>query len=74
MPSATLTKNGMIHLPQEIRRKLKLKPGDKINFVDIGDEIIITPTVNLFDLVNPDEKDVAIEIIHELKKEHLNEK
>jgi antitoxin PrlF len=33
MPSATVTSKGQITIPLEVRTKLALKPGDKIEFV-----------------------------------------
>lgn len=70
MTIATLTKNGMINLPIEIRRKLNMKTGDKISFVDTGDGIFVVPIKDLFDLVNPQEKVTTITMVKELIKEH----
>lgn len=36
MPSAMVTFNGRITLPTDIRKQLGLKPGDKVEFVEIG--------------------------------------
>ncbi len=33
MPTSTLTRKGQTTIPGEIRRHLKLKPGDRIEFV-----------------------------------------
>ncbi len=33
MPQATVTSKGQITIPVEVRRKLNLKPGDRIDFV-----------------------------------------
>lgn len=33
MPSSTITSKGQITVPKEIREHLKLKPGDRIDFV-----------------------------------------
>ena len=70
MTTATLTKNGMINLPIEIRKKFNLKPGDKINFVDTGEGIFVVPVKSLFDLVNPNEKDRTAAMVKELIREH----
>ena len=40
MPSSTLTSKGQVTLPVEIRRKLGLKPGDRLYF-DIQDDGLI---------------------------------
>jgi AbrB family looped-hinge helix DNA binding protein len=37
MPTATITSKGQITIPIEVRRKLGLKTGDKINIFDNGD-------------------------------------
>ncbi|MHA2250950.1 MAG: AbrB/MazE/SpoVT family DNA-binding domain-containing protein [Candidatus Kariarchaeaceae archaeon] len=70
MATATLTKNGMINLPVEIRKKFNLKPGDKISFVDTGEGIMVVPIKNLFELIDPDQKEITIEMVKELIKEH----
>jgi len=33
MPQATITSKGQITIPIEVRRKLDLKPGDRVDFV-----------------------------------------
>jgi|CXWL01.1.fsa_nt_gi AbrB family looped-hinge helix DNA binding protein len=40
MPSSTLTSKGQVTLPVEIRRKLGLKPGDRLYF-DLQDDGLI---------------------------------
>ena len=35
MASATLTSKGQITIPQRVREKLGLKPGDRIDFVEV---------------------------------------
>jgi antitoxin PrlF len=37
MPTATITSKGQITIPIEVRKKLGLKTGDKINIFDNGD-------------------------------------
>ncbi|MFC5862790.1 AbrB/MazE/SpoVT family DNA-binding domain-containing protein [Acidicapsa dinghuensis] len=37
MASATVTSKGQITIPAEVRSALDLKPGDKIDFVKVGD-------------------------------------
>lgn len=70
MATATLTKNGMINLPIEIRKKFDLKPGDKISFVDTGEGIVVVPVKDLFELINPNDREMTIQMVEELIKEH----
>lgn len=37
MASSTLTSKGQITIPAEIRAELNLQPGDRIDFVKVGD-------------------------------------
>lgn len=70
MTIATLTNNGMINLPAEIRKKFNLLPGDKLKFIEIGEEIRIVPIKKISELVDSGNKDKAVEMIKELTKEH----
>lgn len=41
---ATITAKGQVTVPKAIRDKLKLKPGDRVDFVlDSGDEVRVVP-------------------------------
>ena len=43
METSVLTSKGQIVVPRNIRRKMNIKPGAKIAFVEHGDEIMIKP-------------------------------
>jgi len=43
METSILTSKGQIVVPRNIRRKMNIKPGTKIAFVEKGDDIIIKP-------------------------------
>ena len=47
MPTSSLTSKGQTTIPLEVRRKLGLKPGDKIDFV-IGEDglVILRPATS----------------------------
>ena len=37
MAAGTMTSEGQLTLPEQVRVSLGLKPGDKVEFVDMGD-------------------------------------
>ncbi|MGH7812834.1 MAG: AbrB/MazE/SpoVT family DNA-binding domain-containing protein [Candidatus Binataceae bacterium] len=44
MAASTITAKGQTTIPGEIRRYLKLKPGDRVEFiVDAGGKVIVAP-------------------------------
>jgi AbrB family looped-hinge helix DNA binding protein len=43
METSTLTIKGQIVVPSKIRRKLGLKKGSKIGFIESGDNVILQP-------------------------------
>lgn len=50
MYESTLTSKGQTTLPSEIRRRLGLKPGDKIRYVVLDGEVRLLPPVSAMDL------------------------
>ncbi|MEO6169312.1 MAG: AbrB/MazE/SpoVT family DNA-binding domain-containing protein [Chitinophagales bacterium] len=41
METSVMTSKGQILVPRRLRRKLNMKPGSKIAFIEHGDEILI---------------------------------
>ena len=62
-------KNGVINLPAKIMEELNLKPGDKINFIKTKMGYQIVPVINIFDLIDPQNKELTIELIEEVHLE-----
>ena len=43
MDTSTLTQKGQVTIPAGIRRKLSLRTGDRVRFVQQGDNVIVKP-------------------------------
>ncbi len=43
MPSAAVTSKGQVTIPKTIRERLKLKTGDRVDFVVEGDRVVLRP-------------------------------
>ena len=43
MPSASLSSKGQVTVPKAIRERLKLKTGDRLDFVIEGDKVVLRP-------------------------------
>jgi antitoxin PrlF len=55
--SSTISSKGQITVPQEIRKRLGLKPGDRVEFVVEEDRTVIRPARSE---VNPFERFIGI--------------
>ncbi|MHA1971924.1 MAG: AbrB/MazE/SpoVT family DNA-binding domain-containing protein [Candidatus Hodarchaeales archaeon] len=73
MIKAKLNKNGMINFPAKYRKKLNLKPGDEIGFLETPEGIVIVPIFDILTLTNPKEMPLAKEIIAEIHEERRKE-
>lgn len=51
MYTSTITTKGQATIPSPIRKKLKLKPGEKVVFEERGDEIVIKKNSDVDDLM-----------------------
>ncbi len=67
MPTATVTSKGQVTIPKEVRERLKLRKGDRLNFVvTSGGEVLLKPAKidvrDLYGLLHrPGRKPVSIE-------------
>ncbi|MGA2174797.1 MAG: AbrB/MazE/SpoVT family DNA-binding domain-containing protein [Verrucomicrobiota bacterium] len=43
MDTAYVTSKGQLVVPSRIRRRLRIKPGTRVNFIEQGDRIIFQP-------------------------------
>lgn len=46
MESSAVTRKGQVTIPARIRRRLGIKEGDRVAFVDEGDRIVLRPAEN----------------------------
>lgn len=73
MINAKVTKNFMINIPTELRKKLNINAGDTITFIETPEGFMIVPVKDLFDLINQDEYEIAKEIIQEIREDRKKE-
>ena len=80
MNTAYVTTKGQLVVPSRIRRRLGIKPGTRISFVEEGDRIIFQPVtseyIDSFCGVfkqKPGAKSVVQELIEERRAERENE-
>lgn len=70
--TATVTSKSMVTIPAKIRQKYNIKEGMKVEFVELGEAVLMVPLRNLKQLRGVDkahEKAVR-EGIRELNEEH----
>ncbi len=74
MIKAKITKNGMINFPAEYRKRLNLRPGDEVGFLETPEGIIIVPVRSILELTDPNELKTAKEIIEEIHEERKSDR
>jgi AbrB family looped-hinge helix DNA binding protein len=70
MPTSTVTSKGQTTIPKEIRERLNLQPGDRLEFVvdDDGRVIVLPATVDAAELagiLKPPSKPVTVEAMNQ---------
>ncbi len=69
-----LAKNGMINLPAKIKKEFEIEIGDEVSFIKTDEGYLLIPIKDPLDLIRPNEKEIAIRAIKDLKKDHLQER
>ncbi len=64
----------MINFPAEYRKKLNLKPGDEVGFLETPEGLIVVPVRDILSLTNPQELSIAKEIISEVHTERQQDR
>lgn len=72
---ATVTSKSMINIPVRIRRKYGLQAGSKVVFLELESGITLVPVPSVSYLFGIDKKhrDVLVEAVREIEKEHRSE-
>jgi AbrB family looped-hinge helix DNA binding protein len=73
MIKTKLSKNGMITLPAEIRKRYNIKIGDEVGFIEEDGEYKIIPILKMEDLIDPSHFESTKKLIDEMRKERDNE-
>jgi AbrB family looped-hinge helix DNA binding protein len=71
--SYTVTEKGTVTIPVELRKKLRLKKGSKVRFVETEEGALIIPSLTFEELRGVIKKEIAYEIIKELEAERRQE-
>lgn len=72
---ATVTNKGMVKIPSKIRREHSLRPGRKVEFVEVEEGIFLVPLKTLGELRGAGLKDskLLLEAVKELEGERREE-
>lgn len=70
--TATVTSKSMVTLPASIRRRHKIKEGDKVQFVEVDGTIMMIPVKSLTEMhgMFRDRGKSLVEGVRELNREH----
>ena len=73
MMKTKLSKNGMITLPAEIRKRYNIKIGDEVGFIEEDGEFRIIPILRMDQLTDPSHLEATKELIRRMRKERDEE-
>ncbi len=73
--SATVTSKSMVNIPASIRRKYRIKEGDKVVFLETDEGIVMVPVPRLGEFAQSGLKhrEKLLQAIRELELEHRTE-
>jgi AbrB family looped-hinge helix DNA binding protein len=73
--TATVTSKSMVTIPSSIRRRHKIKEGDKVQFVEVDGTIMMIPVKNLAEMhgMFRNRAKALVEGVRELNREHRKE-
>ena len=71
----TVTEKGTITIPVEVRRKLHLKKGSEVEFVETDEGVLIVPVLSLESLrgIDRDKKEQVYEMIRKIHEDRRRE-
>lgn len=73
--TATVTSKSMVTIPSSIRRRYKIKEGDKVQFVEVDGAVMMIPVKSLAEMhgMFRESAKSLVEGIRELNREHRKE-
>ena len=71
--SYTVTEKGTVTIPVKIRKRLRLKKGSKVKFVDTEEGALLIPTPTFEELRGAIKKEIVYKMIKELEEERREE-
>lgn len=51
MQTVTVSKKGWVVIPSEMRKRLKIKPGDKLQVIDYGGHVSFAPVMDPYEAI-----------------------
>jgi AbrB family looped-hinge helix DNA binding protein len=73
--TATVTSKSMVTIPSSIRRRYKIKEGDKVQFVEVDGAVMMIPVKSLAEMhgMFRESAKSLVEGVRELNREHRKE-